>query len=92
MEHIYKPNEIRVFKNKNGHWETIFVENDFNGHKVPYGSSIGYECSMHEAKRKFAEELNRANETAKKHNLPWDFSVQKDFYLKSKKKNVYRKY
>ncbi len=88
MKHIYKPNEIRVFKNSKGFWQTTFVENDFNGHKVSYGSCIGYECSMHEAKRKLAEQLNRSNETAKKHNLPWNFSVHKDCYLKPKNSKV----
>lgn len=83
--HVYKPSEIKVYKNSKGNWETVFVETDFNGHTVPYGSCIGYECSMYGAKRKFAEQLNRSNQTAKEHGLPWLFSVHKDYFLKSKK-------
>ena len=91
MKHIYKPSEIKVKKNKNGNcWQTVLVEDSF-GRKRPFISNSYLGSSMYEAKKFFADDLNRINANSEKHGLDCSFSVHENYFLKSKK-NSRRKF
>lgn len=78
--HIYKPSEVRVKKNKNGYWCTVKVDN-FNGKKILYNDVVGFKTSMFNAKRIFADDLNRCNSVK-----PNSLRLHKDYYISNKKR------
>ena len=84
MTHSFKSSEIRVEKNKNGFWQTHLVAMQ-NGKKHNYVDWIPSKCSMFEAKKQFAENLNVVNLRNK--NTGFNLSLHKDYYLKSKSRN-----